>query len=67
MKSAFTNVLGALAIGENLGGALKALASTVSIFLFDNLIPMLGNIISQLPGAIITFVQEAAPLLWKVA
>lgn len=33
MKSAFTNVLGALAIGENLGGALKALASTVSIFL----------------------------------
>lgn len=61
MKSAFTNVLGALAIGENLGGTLKALASTVSIFLFDNLIPMLGNIISQLPGAIITFVQEAAP------
>ena len=61
MKAAFTNVLGALAIGENLGGALKALASTVSIFLFDNLIPMLGNIISQLPGAIITFVQEAAP------
>ena len=61
MKSAFTNVLGALAIGENLQESLSALATTLSTFLFDNLIPMLGNIISQLPGAISTFIQEAAP------
>ena len=61
MKSAFTNVLGALAIGENLGEALKGLAETISTFLFDNLLPMLGNIITALPGAISTFIQEAAP------
>ncbi len=61
MKSAFTNVLGALAIGENLGGALKGLAETASTFLFGNLLPMLGNIISALPGAILTFIQAAGP------
>lgn len=61
MKSAFTNVLGALAIGENLGGALKGLAQTLATFLFDNLFPMLGRIISALPGAIVTFIQSAGP------
>ncbi|NLY46802.1 MAG: hypothetical protein GX053_12575 [Tissierella sp.] len=61
MKSAFTNVLGALAIGENLGGALKGLAETISTFLFDNLLPMVGNVISELPGAILTFIQAAGP------
>lgn len=61
MKAAFTNVLGALAIGENLSGALKGLAETISTFLFDNLIPMIGAIITQLPGAIVTFIQEVGP------
>ena len=61
MKSAFTNVLGALAIGENLGGALKGLAETMSTFLFDNLLPMVGEIITALPGAILTFIQAAGP------
>lgn len=61
MKSSFTNVLGALAIGEGLDESLKALAETLSTFLFDNLIPMVINIISTLPGAIVTFIQAAAP------
>ena len=61
MKSSFTNVLGALAIGEGLGESLKALAETLATFLFDNLLPMLGNIISALPGAIVTFIQAAGP------
>lgn len=61
MKAAFTNVLGALAIGENLKGSLQALTTTISTFLFDNLIPMIGNIISQLPTAISIFIQEFAP------
>lgn len=65
MKSAFKNVLGALAIGENLSGALKGLAETISTFLFDNLIPMLGRIISALPGAILTFIQAAGPAFMK--
>lgn len=61
MKSAFTNVLGALAIGEGLSGALSGLATTISTFLFDNLIPMVGDIITTLPGAILTFIQEVGP------
>lgn len=65
MKSAFTNTLGALAIGENVGESFKALAETASVFLFENLIPMLGTIISQLPTAISTFVQTAAPLIME--
>lgn len=61
MKAAFSNVLGALAIGEGLSGALSGLATTVSTFLFDNLIPMIGTIITALPGAITTFLQEVTP------
>ena len=61
MKSAFSNVLGNLAIGEDIKPALKALASTVSTFLFGNLFPMIGNILSELPSAIMIFIQEASP------
>src|SRR5665647_354497 len=61
MKGAFTNFLGNLALGENVGPSLKALAETVSTFLFGNFLPMVGNIISALPGAIVTFIQAAGP------
>ncbi|MDU5081995.1 hypothetical protein [uncultured Tissierella sp.] len=61
MAAAFKNTLGSLAIGEGLKDSMKGLAETTSTFLFDNLLPMLGNIISALPGAIITFIQAAGP------
>lgn len=61
MKAAFQDVLGALALGEGLEPALQGLAGTVSTFLFGNLIPMIGNILAQLPGMLITFVQIALP------
>ena len=61
MKASFQDVLGALALGEGLEPALQGLASTVSTFLFGNLIPMIGNILAQLPGMLITFVQIALP------
>ena len=63
MKGAFKNVMGDLALGNDLKPALTALAETVSTFLFDNLIPMIGNIISALPGAIMTFIQVGLPSL----
>lgn len=62
MKAAFENVLGKLAIGENIDAELKALAETVSVFLFNNLIPMIIRILGALPGAVATFIQEAVPL-----
>lgn len=61
MKASFQDVLGALALGEGLRPALEGLASTVSTFLFGNLFPMIGNILSQLPGLLITFIQIALP------
>ena len=61
MKSAFSNVLGNLALGEDVGPSLNALAETVSAFLVNNLIPMVWNIITALPGALVTFLQALIP------
>lgn len=48
MKASAQNVLGKLALGENILPSLKALAETTSTFLLDNLFPMIGNIMSGL-------------------
>jgi len=61
MRSSFSNVLGRLSIGQDVTPALKALSETVSIFLFDNFIPMVTNILKALPGAMSTFISEAGP------
>lgn len=49
MKAAFENVLGSLALGESISPALGALEDTVFTFFVDNLFPMVGNVLSQLP------------------
>ncbi|HEV1396159.1 TPA: PblA [Streptococcus pneumoniae] len=49
MKSAAQNVLGKLSLGEDIQSALQALMETTSTFLFGNLIPMIGNILKQIP------------------
>lgn len=61
MKAAASNVLGKMALGQDIGPSLQALTETVSTFLFNNFIPMVTNILSALPGAIVTFIQTAAP------
>lgn len=61
MKSSWSNVLGGLSLGQDIKPALNALAETTSTFLFDNLIPMVTNVVKGLPGAITTFFQAAAP------
>lgn len=48
MKASAQNVLGKLALGENILPSLRALAETTSTFLLDNLFPMIGNIMSGL-------------------
>lgn len=53
MKAAAQNVLGKLALGENILPSLQALAETISTFLFDNFLPMVGNIFSGL-GLVLT-------------
>lgn len=61
MKAAFSDVLGNLALGKNIEPSLNALAETTSTFLFNNFIPMVGNILKGLPSAITTFIQAAIP------
>ncbi|MFR1786494.1 MAG: phage tail protein, partial [Ruthenibacterium lactatiformans] len=63
MKAAFKNVLGQLALGQNVGPALQALAQTVTTFLVGNLLPAVWNILRALPSALVTFIQTAMPQL----
>ena len=60
MQGAFDNFKAHLALGEDISEDLQAIADTVSTFVFDNLLPMIGNIVSQLPGAIKEFITEHA-------
>ena len=53
MKASAQNVLGKLALGENILPSLQALAETTSTFLLDNFFPMIGNIMSGL-GVVIS-------------
>lgn len=61
MKAAFSNVLGNLALGQEIGPSLEALATTVSTFLVGNLVPMVTNIITALPGALMAFINALLP------
>lgn len=64
MKAAAQNFMGELVLGgqlQSVKDAMKTLVETVCTFLFDNLMPAIGNIIKSLPGAIGTFLETAIP------
>ena len=63
MKAAFKNVLGNITLGLDVGPSLNALATTVTTFLAGNLLPAIWNILSSLPGALVTFIQALGPQL----
>ena len=63
MKSAFKNVLGKLTLGQDVGPALSGLSETVTTFLVGNFLPAVWNILRAIPGALVTFIQEAVPQL----
>ncbi|WP_295474690.1 hypothetical protein [uncultured Subdoligranulum sp.] len=63
MQAAASNVLADLTLGRDIGPALEGLAQTVSTFLVGNLLPAVWNILSALPGALVTFVQSLGPQL----
>lgn len=67
MKAAGQNLLGALALGEDVGPMMSEFASSLSTFLFDNLIPMIGTVLQSLPEAIGTFISTGAPKLMESA
>lgn len=49
MSAAFKNVLGNLALGEDIGPAMNGLIDSASVFLKDNLLPMVGNVFMAIP------------------
>lgn len=61
MKASASNFLANLSLGEDIGPALKILVSTTSTFLLGNFLPMVGNIMRQLPQAIEVAMAEAGP------
>lgn len=61
VKAAFSNVLGNLTLGQDIGPALADLADTTTTFLVSNLLPAVWNIIKALPGALVTFIKAAGP------
>lgn len=63
MQAAASNVLANLTLGRDLGPALDGLAQTVSTFLTGNLLPAIWNILSALPGALVTFISTLGPQL----
>lgn len=67
VKASFSNVLGNLALGNDIGPSLQALSETVVVFLSDNLLPAIVNIIGALPGAAITLIASMGPDLAETA
>lgn len=60
MKSAWTDTLAGMSTGQDMSPLLNNLATTVVNFA-KNLIPMILNVVSALPGAIVTFLTVALP------
>ena len=52
MKAAAENLLANLTLGEDIGPSLNVLSETVRTFIFNNLVPMLSNILTALPDLI---------------
>ena len=61
MKAAFTDLMGNLAIGENVGESMRALVQTVVTFLGGNLIPAVIRVFQGLPEAIGALMDSGAP------
>ena len=64
MKAAAQNFMGELVLGgqlQSVNKSMKTLVESTSTFLFNNLMPAIGNIIMSLPGAIGTFLVTAIP------
>lgn len=61
MKSAWSNLLGNMSTGGDVTGSMEALIESASTFLFDNAIPMIGNVFTALPSAIKTAISKSAP------
>ena len=49
VKAAAENLFASMAIGENISPKLEALKTTIRDFIFNNLLPMVGQILEKVP------------------
>ena len=63
MKASFTNLLGYWTIGEDVKPYITQFVQSAATFLFQNLVPAIGNILVQLPAALGTFITTAMPMI----
>lgn len=56
MKASVSNLLGNLSLGEDIKPSMDALIKSTGTFLFDNLFPMVGNILTGLVDYIVDMV-----------
>ena len=61
MKAAFTDLMGNLALGEDISASVQNLVDTTITFLVGNLLPAIGNIFMSLPPALIAGFQALIP------
>lgn len=61
MKAAAQDLMGNLVLGRNVKSSMVALADTAATFLFDNLMPALGNVLMGLPVAVGALLQKGFP------
>lgn len=62
MKASFTDLLGNMSIGEDIAPQLEALATTTSTWLFGNFIPMITQILENVPQLIMGVFETGLPL-----
>lgn len=62
LQASWKNLLGNMAIGEDVTAPIQNLSTSISNYL-GNLIPMIGNVLTELPGAIANLVGTLAPQL----
>jgi len=61
MKAAAENLLANLALGEDVTASMEALGGNLSAFIFNNLIPMLTNIVMSIPDLLIGAYEGMLP------
>ena len=61
MQASWQNLIGSMAIGENVDQALVGLTKSFSNWAFGNLIPMVGNVVKSLPKVVVTLIAQGGP------
>ena len=65
MKAAWHDLLGNMGLGEDIAPSLENLAQTASVWLFDNFIPLVMNVVKTIPKMLYVFLKTGLPILWE--